>query len=92
MTGRSVAGQSCGVHKSPLATASAVIYATLVLLIIAIPRGLANWSKSFEPNPAQELLLRAADALESLSRRTGADWPYVHGREAFLLATGKSDD
>ena len=76
----------------PLATTSAVIYATLVLLAFTVPRGLVNWSKNFDSNPAQEFLLRTAEAVQSLSQRVGLDWPYVRGRDVFLQLTGKRDD
>ena len=76
----------------PLATTSVVIYATLALLALTIPRALVNWSRDFDPNPVQELLMRTAQGLQSLSRDIGANWPYVHGRELFLRMTGKRDD
>jgi hypothetical protein len=76
----------------PLATTSVVIYVTLALLALTIPGGLLNWSRNFDPNPVQELLMRTAQGLQSLSRDIGANWPYVHGRELFLRLTGKRDD
>jgi hypothetical protein len=79
-------------QEQPLRTTAIVIYGTLVLLALAVPRGLVNWSKNFEPNAAQDILLRTAEVLQSLSRRTGADWPYRQGREVFLRATGKREE
>jgi hypothetical protein len=79
-------------QERPLRTTAIVIYGTLVVLALAVPRGLVNWSKNFEPNAAQDVLLRTAEALQSFSRRTGADWPYRRGREIFLHATGKRED
>jgi len=79
-------------QERPLATTSVVIYATLVLLALAIPRGLVNWSRNFDPNPLQELLMRTALELQSVSRDLGVNWPYVRGRELFLRLTGKQDD
>ena len=76
----------------PLRTTSIVIYATLVVLALAVPRALVNWSKNFEPNPAQELLLRRAQAAQTLSQHLYLDWPYVRGRALFLRLTGKKDD
>ena len=75
-----------------LETTSVVIYATLILLAITIPRALVNWSKNFEPNVAQEAVLRVAEAIQSMSHRIGADWLYLKGRKAFLELTGKRDD
>jgi hypothetical protein len=37
-----------------------VIYATLLLLAITVPRGLVNWSRNFDPNPLQEMVFRFA--------------------------------
>jgi hypothetical protein len=76
----------------PLASTSAVIYVTLTLLAIMIPRGLVNWTRNFDPNPVQEAVLRFAQAVQSVSRQFGLDLPYVRGRELFLKLTGKQDD
>jgi hypothetical protein len=79
-------------QERPLTTTSVVIYATLVLLALAVPRGLVNWSRNFEPNPVQQLLQTSADGIQSASRFFGLDRPYLRGRELFLQATGKRDD
>jgi hypothetical protein len=51
-----------------------------------------NWSKNFEPNPAQDVLLRTAEAVQSFSQRLRLDRPYAGGRALFLQLTGKQDD
>ena len=79
-------------QQRPIRTTAIVIYGTLALLAFAVPRGLVNWSKNFEPSAAQDVLLHTAEALQSFSQRLGADWPYRRGREIFLHATGKRDD
>jgi hypothetical protein len=79
-------------QERPLRTTAIVIYGTLALLALAVPRGLVNWSKNFEPNAAQEVLLRVAEAVQSVSQRLGADWPYRRGRAIFLNATGKREE
>jgi hypothetical protein len=79
-------------QQRPLCTTAVVIYGTLALLALAVPRGLVNWSKNFEPNAAQEALLRAAEAVQSVSQQIGADWPYRRGRAIFLNATGKREE
>ena len=78
--------------QRPLTSTAVVIYATLALLTITVPRGLVNWCKNFEPNPLQEISLHVAEAIQTVSQRIGLDWPYRKGREAFLKATGKRDD
>jgi hypothetical protein len=80
------------VSERPLATTLVVIYGTLVLLALTIPSGLVNWSKNFEPNVPQEILLRTAQAVQSFSQAIGADWAYRKGRQIFLDATGKQED
>lgn len=79
-------------QRRPLATTAVVVYATLVLLAVAVPRGLVNWCKNFEPNALQEISLRVAETIQSLSHGIGADWLYRQGRQEFLRVTGKRDD
>ena len=79
-------------QERPLRTTSIVIYATLILLAITIPRGLVNWSRNFDPNPLQEALYSFALTVQQGSRQLGLDQPYVRGRELFLHLTGKRDD
>src|SRR5438552_1031644 len=79
-------------QERPLTTTSAVIYGTLVLLALTVPRGLVNWSRNFEPNPVQQVLQSLADDVNSVSRSLRLDRPYVRGRELFLQLTGKRDD
>jgi hypothetical protein len=78
--------------ERPLVTTSVVIYATLVLLAVTVPRGLVNWTKNFEPSAPRQALLRVAEAIQSLSHHIGADWIYTKARAEFLRATGKRDD
>ena len=75
-----------------LRTTSIVIFATLALLAITIPRGLVNWTRNFDPNPLQEALYDFALTVQQGSRQLGLDQPYVRGRELFLQLTGKRDD
>lgn len=76
----------------PLRTAAMVIYGTLLLLMLAVPQGLVNWLRDMEDNPAQQVILRGAEAVQIVSRRLHADTVYVQARAAFLALTGKSDD
>jgi hypothetical protein len=78
--------------RNPLPAAAVVIYATLALLALAIPRGLLNWSRDMEPGPRQQAMLAAAQAIERLSHWSRIDEPYRKAREAFLKATGKTED
>jgi hypothetical protein len=76
----------------PLRTTSVVIYATLVLLALTIPRGLVNWAKNFEPGAPQQAVLEVAEAIAAASHRIGADRAFDAARELFLRVTGKRED
>jgi hypothetical protein len=78
--------------RHPLAAAAVVIYATLALLTLTIPRALVNWSRDLQPGPLQEHLLPAAREVDRLVRSLGIDRPYEWARAAFLRATDKSED
>ena len=79
-------------QPKPLRSTAIVIYATLMLLALAIPQGLANWLKGFEPSRPQDLALDAALAMQSFSNRMGANVPYYETRRVFLDATGKREE
>jgi len=75
-----------------LRTTAVVIYATLALLLLAIPQAVPNWLKGFEPSVPQSLLLEAALSVQSFANRIGADWAYHEARRIFLDTTGKRED
>jgi hypothetical protein len=79
-------------QRQPLLTSSVVIYGTLILLALTIPRALVNWSKNFEPNPIQMTMLRVAEAVFAASHGAGLDRPFLAGRALFLKVTGKEED
>jgi hypothetical protein len=76
----------------PLGAAAAVIYLTLMLLALAVPRGLINWSRDMEPSARQQAMLTAARSIERFSSWVGVNRPYEQARETFLNATGKSEE
>jgi hypothetical protein len=84
-------GPSAAPPPRPLAQAAIVIYATLLLLLIAIPQGLTNWLKNIDPNPVQIAALEAATTIERASNRIAFSWPYHEARRIFLDATGLRD-
>ena len=73
-------------------TAAVVVYATLALLILTIPQSLPNWLRDMEENPAQQVLLRAAEAVHAGSQSVRLDVPYRWARSAFRAWAGKEDD
>jgi hypothetical protein len=81
-----------GLPANPVLTAGAIIYGTLALLLIAIPQSVVNRLKDLDPGPVQEALLDAAQSIEALSARIGANAPYRWARQLFLDATGKNED
>ena len=67
-------------QQRPLLTTSVVIYATLALLAVTIPRGLVNWAKNFEPGAPQQAVLQVAEAIAAASHRIGATGPLTRPR------------
>lgn len=76
----------------PLAASATVIYATLLLLGLAVPTGLVNWARDMEPGTRQQAVLAAAQSIERFSIWAGINRPYELARATFLAATGKSED
>jgi hypothetical protein len=76
----------------PLTIAMVVVYATLILLALTIPRGLANWARDLEPGTLQQAVLPPAEAIERVAAAIGVDRPYAWSRAVFLRATGKRED
>jgi hypothetical protein len=81
-----------GPQARPLRAAAVVIYGTLVLLAIATPQGLVNWLRDMKSGEIQETLLRGAEAVQTMSQRTGVAVPYIRARALFLAWAGKEDD
>jgi len=79
-------------QRYPLGAAAAVLYGTLILLALTVPRGLVNWSRDLDPGMRQTVMLDVALAVQSAARTLGLDRPYEAGRDLFLKATGKTED
>ena len=79
-------------QPDPLRTAMIVIYATFALLAVTIPQSLVNWLGDMRSNPVQEVLLRGAQALQSLAEQTGVATPYRLAHKLFNAATGHDDN
>jgi hypothetical protein len=76
----------------PLCTTAIVIYATLALLVAAIPQSPSNWLREMKSSEVQEKLLRGAETLQSLLERAGFATPYRRSREHFLALKGSEDN
>jgi hypothetical protein len=81
-----------GRSGNPLRTAAVIIYATFALLILTIPQSLTNWLRDMNENPTQQVLLHAAEAVQSASHRVGLDVAYRRARVGFYALTGKEDN
>ena len=79
-----------GTH--PVRTAAIIVYATLALLILAIPQSLPNWLRDMEENPVQQVLLQAASGVQAAAEAVGLDVPYRWARATFRAWTGREDD
>jgi hypothetical protein len=77
---------------SELRTAAIVIYATLMLLAVAIPQSVVNWLADMNGNPVEETALRGAAALRNLSQRAGVATVYQRARGIFIAISGVQPD
>jgi hypothetical protein len=77
---------------SALRTATIVIYATLMLLAVAIPQSVVNWLADMNANPVQETALRGAEVLRNLSQRAGVATVYQRARDIFIAISGVEPD
>jgi hypothetical protein len=76
----------------PLRAAAAVVYGALLIAWLAVPQGLVNWLKDFDPSTPRTTLQRLMQDVEWLSNRIGANGFYERGRALFLAATGKDKE
>ncbi len=76
----------------PLRATAIVIYLTLALLAVTIPQSLVNWLRDMNGNPAQETLLRGAEALQSVADDSGVAAVYRRIRALFLAVRDKEDE
>jgi hypothetical protein len=77
---------------NPVGTAAVIIYATFALLILTIPQSLTNWLNDINVSPVQQVLLRAAEGVQTASHRVGLDIPDRVARATVHALTGKEDD
>jgi hypothetical protein len=77
--------------RRPLRDAAVVIYATLFLLVLAIPQSLTNWLRDMRTTELQEIALRGAEGLQSVSERAGLATAYRRSRNLFIALSGQQD-
>ncbi|MGA9600905.1 MAG: hypothetical protein WBS22_11760 [Methylocystis sp.] len=61
-----------------------IVYATMVVLLLANPQALANWLADLQQNAITEAARSAAEEVVEVSSRLGLSAPYEAAREAFL--------
>ena len=61
-----------------------IVYATMVILLLANPKALANWIGDLPQNAVTEAAKSAADGVVEFSAKLGLSAPYEAAREAFL--------
>jgi hypothetical protein len=71
-------------RSRPVRTATITIYATFLLLVVAIPQSAVNWLRDMKGSEVQEMLLCWAEVLQTASRQTGIAIPYIRARAVFL--------
>ena len=69
---------------NPVLGAALVVYATLLLLWVAIPSSVVGWLQGFDAGPLQQEALVIAKAVQSASDRAGLSAPYLLARAWFL--------
>ncbi|ARN80384.1 hypothetical protein [Methylocystis bryophila] len=66
------------------AQVAVVVYATMLVLLLANPRALVDWIADLPQNAITETARSAAEKIAEVSSRLGLSEPYGAAREAFL--------
>ncbi|HTO79532.1 MAG TPA: hypothetical protein VMJ31_07140 [Methylocystis sp.] len=66
------------------AQVAVIVYATMIVLLLANPQALANWLADLPQNTVTEAARSAAEEVARVSSRLGLSAPYEDAREAFL--------
>ena len=75
---------SVRVTLSRPAQVAVIVYATMVLLLLANPQALANWLADLPQNAITEAARSSAEDVVDVSSRLGLSAPYEAARKAFL--------
>jgi hypothetical protein len=81
---RSAALSLARVKLSRPAQVAVIVYATMVVLLLANPQALVNWIADLPQNAMTETARSAAEQVAAVSSRLGLSAPYEAAREAFL--------
>ena len=73
--------------RNPVLAAALIIYGTFFLLLATMPGSVVSWLRGLNTSGVQQHALRAAEAVETVSDRTGLSAPFLRARAAFLKET-----
>jgi len=73
--------------RNPILTAALIIYGTFFLLLVTTPGSVVSWLQGLNTNAVQQRALRAVEAVQTVSDRTGLSAPFLRARAAFLKET-----
>ena len=73
----------------PLRRLARIVYATLALLLLAMPQQIADRLDDFEPNAAAHAGRVAAEGVAKAMQATGVPQVFAWARKAFLEALGE---
>ena len=66
------------------AQVAVIVYATMIVLLLANPQALVSWLADLPQNAITEATRSAAEGVVDISSRLGLSAPYEAAREAFL--------
>ena len=66
------------------AQVAVIVYATMIVLLLANPQALVNWVADLPQNAITDAARSAAEEVVGVSARLGLSAPYEAAREAFL--------
>jgi hypothetical protein len=73
--------------RNPVLAAALIIYGTFFLLLATMPGSVVSWLQGLNTSALQQRALRAAEAAQTMSDRTGLSAPFLRARGAFLKET-----
>lgn len=74
-----------------LRSAAIVIYGTLAIAALCIPRSVSDWVEQIDFKQARTVLVPAGNCLRWVSEHSGVDKPFLAARALFLSMTEKEE-
>lgn len=76
-------------HRKSFSEAAVVLYASLILLWLAIPQSVSNWSRDYLPGFMQPIAAPLTGAAETIANASRVPLLYEAARGAFQSAAKK---